>query len=213
MSAHGAKQTSRRKAATSGFDPLRTSKRPFRYWVGAATMGLKVRANMNRRNLILAFGGAAATWPFSVRAQQPAMPVIGFLSSGSLERDRNQLAAFHQGLAKLGYVEGRNRSYRISLDRRPDRAVARAGRRVGRPTGGGHSYRVYAASFRSQSSDANHSNRYSRWRRSGGSGFGAKPRTSGRQYYGLSLDQHFVVCETPRASTRIATNRQIDWVS
>jgi putative ABC transport system substrate-binding protein len=63
---------------------------------------------MNRREFIALIGGASAAWPFSVRAQQPAMPVIGFLTSGSLERDREQLALFHQGLAKRGYVEGRN---------------------------------------------------------------------------------------------------------
>jgi putative ABC transport system substrate-binding protein len=63
---------------------------------------------MRRREFIGIIVSAAAAWPLSVRAQQPAMPVIGFLSSSSLERDRNQLAAFHQGLAKLGYVEGRN---------------------------------------------------------------------------------------------------------
>jgi putative ABC transport system substrate-binding protein len=51
----------------------------------------------------------AAAWPLGVRAQQtPKMPVIGFLGNGSLEGEREFLAAFHRGLAEAGYVEGQN---------------------------------------------------------------------------------------------------------
>jgi putative ABC transport system substrate-binding protein len=62
----------------------------------------------SRREFITLLGGVAAAWPLGAHGQQPAMPVIGYLSNGSPEANAHLLAAFHQGLGELGYVEERN---------------------------------------------------------------------------------------------------------
>jgi putative ABC transport system substrate-binding protein len=76
---------------------------------------------MNRRALIAALGGAAA-WPLGARAQQPSMPVIGFLSSATPDGFAGNLRGFHRGLKDSGYVESENVAvvYRWA-ENRPDR--------------------------------------------------------------------------------------------
>src|SRR5262249_36842916 len=63
---------------------------------------------IGRRELLAALGGAAAAWPLAARAQQPAMPVVRYLRSGSRAASSQVEAAVRQGLSSMGFIEGRN---------------------------------------------------------------------------------------------------------
>src|ERR1051325_10259080 len=93
---------------------------------------------MRRRDLITLLGSAAAApaipWPGAARAQQPSMPLIGYLSARSPDDTAHLVAAFRRALAEIGYVEGRNVAieFRWALGQY-DRLPALAAELVGRP--------------------------------------------------------------------------------
>ena len=90
---------------------------------------------MRRREFITLLGGAAVSWPLAARAQQPAMPVVGFLTAGALPTYPDALRAFRQALKESGHTEGETVAidYRFAEnqpDRLPELAAELVRRRV-----------------------------------------------------------------------------------
>lgn len=109
---------------------------------------------MRRRAFIKLIGGSTVAWPLTARAQQPAMPVIGFLSSRSANDSALQVAAFRQALGEAGYVEGQNVAidYRWAegqYDRLRGMAEHLVGRQVSVIFAGGPAVHVAKAATRS----------------------------------------------------------------
>jgi hypothetical protein len=91
-------------------------------------------ASMRRRNFLGVLGGAMAIWPLAARAQQPTIPVIGFLSALSPEASVDSIEAFRRGLAEAGFVEGQNIAIEYRwLEGQYDRLQAFTGEFVRRP--------------------------------------------------------------------------------
>jgi putative tryptophan/tyrosine transport system substrate-binding protein len=108
----------------------------------------------------MVLGGAAAGWPLSARAQQPTIPVIGFLSSASRDVDDvRRLPPFREGMTEAGYTEGRNiaieyRGADYQLDRLPALAADLARRQVSLIAAGGSPAAALAFGRRTGGSDA-----------------------------------------------------------
>src|SRR5215472_4166772 len=115
---------------------------------------------MRRRKLLAALGGAAVAWPLAARAQQPAMPVVGYLSVGA--PPVHLLAVFKQSLVEAGFVEGRNVAIETpSADGHYDRLPALAGRPGASQSGRGRrNHRQSGA--RCQGGDRNNTDRVQR---------------------------------------------------
>jgi hypothetical protein len=136
---------------------------------------------MRRREFIIILLGGAVAWPLAARAQQPAMPVIGFLNSAVAQAFTSRVAAYRRGLGEVGFVEAKNVAieYRWAngqYDRLQSMAADLVSRRVDVITAGWTACRE-----RRQDSDVGNPHRFHHGRRSSAGGTRSKPQPTGRQ--------------------------------
>ena len=117
---------------------------------------------MRRREFITLLGGAAAALPLSVRAQQPAMPLVGYLSTGTPQTDAEPyLIPFRQGLNALGYIEDRNVTIEYRWAEFKNERLRGIGSRSDWPLSRSDSYYWWhAARTCGQGDDINHSDHF-----------------------------------------------------
>jgi hypothetical protein len=136
-----------------------------------------------RRLEFITLLATTATWPLAVRAQQPAMPVIGVLNSETSESQAERMAAFRQGLKESGFVEGQNVAIEFAWAKGQYDSIARPSRRLGPATCGRDRRNRPSDSTRSQGYNLYDPNRIRERRRSGSGGASRQPQPSERKCY------------------------------
>ena len=123
--------------------------------------------DLRRRQFITLLGGAAVAWPLAARAQQAAMPVMGYLSAASPESVSHRMAVFHEGLAQTGYLEGQNVAIEYRWAEGHYGRLPEMAEELGAPSGSSDRRNYHPCGARGKGRDRDNSNRVQRWDGSG----------------------------------------------